>query len=350
MKRDTIPGAERTRSLPQQAPAGDESKYRLESSLGEGGMGSVFRIRDQDLDREVAAKALRPELAEDPAFVARFVEEARITGRLQHPNIVPVHDLGISDGIPYFTMMLVRGETLRQVIERLVEGDRETHRVFDWARRVAVLLQICDAVSYAHSRGVLHLDLKPENVMLGTYGEVQVMDWGLARNQAEASEGTTQGTPVYSAPEQMKGDALDQRTDVYGLAALAYELLSLRPPYEGDDLGQVIQQVLERDPQPVECYVHAYQGRVPRELSLVLERALKRDPEQRFPTVLDMRQQLHDYLAGQSPVVCVHTGFKRWVHRLLRLVDRHGKWVIVATLFWLLFPWFLLMALWLSAY
>jgi tetratricopeptide (TPR) repeat protein len=229
----------------------------LGKEIGRGGMGQVLQGCDLELGRELAVKILRPEYRGEAEAAQRFLEEARVCGRLQHPGVVPVHAVGrLPDGRPYFTMKLIRGQTLAGLLaERTSPGS-------DLLRIVQIFEQVCQTVAYAHSNGVIHRDLKPANVMVGAFGEVQVMDWGLAKQIAECGlhiaelktsssiphsairipqstmEGTVMGTPAYMAPEQARGEVgrLDERVDVFGLGAILSEILTGRPPF--DDLEQ----------------------------------------------------------------------------------------------------------------
>lgn len=338
-----------------EAAADPSPRYDLVDEIGEGGMGSVYRAHDHDLNRDVALKALRPELASDREYVARFLREAQATGQLEHPNIVPLHDLGLSaDGTPWFTMKLVRGESLEGLIGRLKAGDEEMHRRFSFARRLALIQEVCDALEYAHSQGVLHRDLKPSNVMLGPYGEVLVLDWGIAKRLGEeegapvqeaaaAAPGTTAaggfvGTLGFAAPEQIRGDRLDARIDVYALGALMYEFLALRPPFEEQEPAVLIPRVLNEDPPEADTWYHPVQGRVPREVALLMARAMARDPEARFQSPWELREAIQTYLDGTAEVVCVSTGMKRTVYLIARTIDNHPIPMVFLTAFLILLP------------
>jgi len=303
-------------------------RYQLVKPLGAGGMGEVFLARDAALDREVAVKTLQDAPPEQSSL---FLREARVLGSLEHPNIVPVHDAGHdSAGRPFITMQYVRGETLASVIERLRAGEPATHRQFTLQRRLRIVQQLCEALDYAHSRQVLHRDIKPANVMLGSFGEVIVVDWGLSALQGQAlSEEEAAGmTPAYAAPERISQDHCDVRSEVYSLGALAYELLALRPPFEGS-LPELLTAVLQKQPtSPDELRVPG-QSRVPVEVGYIVMRALSKNPEERQQSPLELAGDIQRFLEGEAPVVCVHTGFKRLVHAFARLLDNHGKLVIV---------------------
>jgi eukaryotic-like serine/threonine-protein kinase len=242
------------------ASVGDAGRYQLHGEIARGGMGVVLKGRDVDLGRDVAVKVLLEKHRDSPEMVRRFVEEAQIAGQLQHPGIVPVYELGrLLDGRLYIAMKLIRGRTLAALLAGRAEAGE------DRPRYLAVFEQLCQAMAYAHSCGVIHRDLKPSNVMVGGFGEVQVMDWGLAkvidrggvaderrslRSQAEiepvrtlrtsssadeSRAGSVLGTPDYMAPEQARGllDTLDERADVFGLGAILCEILTELPPYTG---------------------------------------------------------------------------------------------------------------------
>jgi len=260
----------------EHALPGGKGNYRLLGEIARGGMGVVLQGHDTDLGRDVALKVLHADLAGRPEVLQRFVEEAQIGGQLQHPGIVPVYELGLlSDERPFFTMKLVRGRTLAAVLAgRASPADDRRHLL-------EVFLAVCQTLGYAHSRGVIHRDLKPANIMVGAFGEVQVVDWGLAkvlaqdagageerpRNPIESGSapgdgaeagsgprslvGSVMGTPAYMPPEQAAGrvDRLDERADVFALGAILCEILTGRPPYDGDDTT-VLVHAMEGDLGP----------------------------------------------------------------------------------------------------
>ncbi len=256
--------ASRLTSFENQSRLADTSRYRLCGEIARGGMGVILKGRDLDLGRDLAIKILLDQRRDRPELVRRFIEEAQIGGQLQHPGIVPVHELGmLEDERPYFTMKLVRGRTLTSLLEA------RANLSDDRPRFLAIFEQVCQTIAYAHSRGVVHRDLKPSNIMVGSFGEVQVMDWGLAKvlktvaadesvpTQPGAEEGvqtvrhdsgvdisrlgSVLGTPAYMAAEQARGetDRVDERADVFGLGAILCEILTGRPPYVGPTAHEV---------------------------------------------------------------------------------------------------------------
>jgi eukaryotic-like serine/threonine-protein kinase len=244
-------------------------RYELFEELGRGGMGAVLRGRDPDLDRDLAVKVLLPGRADILEVRRRFVEEARIGGRLQHPGVVPVHELGCdANGSPFFTMKLVQGRTLADLLRSRPDP---TH---DLSRFLPIFEQVCQTVAYAHSRNVIHRDLKPQNIMVGAFGEVQLMDWGLAKRLGEpegtgsgetttglpsgadvnspadrTQAGTILGTPAYMAPEQARGlhDQVNERADVFALGAILCQILTGDPPYTAGGSVSVLEKACAGD-------------------------------------------------------------------------------------------------------
>jgi serine/threonine-protein kinase len=215
--------------VPGMVPVVD-GKYRVDAIIGRGGMGAVFRARDVRLERDVALKVVRRDLVDDPETRARFQREAQIVARLQHPAIVTVFDYGeLPDGAAFLVMEFVRGEDLRHLLKR--------ERTLSPTRTCALIGVVADGVDAAHRAGVLHRDLKPENILLADAGSPKVVDFGIAKvtgssAAAQVTHGATVvGTPAYMAPEQLRGDAVDRRADVYSLAVVTYEALTGRLPF-----------------------------------------------------------------------------------------------------------------------
>jgi len=293
-------GAERT-ALPPTDLAGHRGAERFQylGEIGKGGMGSVHSVRDPFLLRVTAMKVLSPRLLARPGEVERFLREARITAQLDHPNIVPVHEIGTdARGNFYFTMKKVDGRTLRAWIAEVREGVGQPARDPEALRAmVQAFLKICDAVAFAHSRGVIHCDLKPDNVMVGAFGQVYLMDWGLARVLSERQPaapdgsyppragGSPAGTPSFMSPEQAFGGDLDERTDVFGLGAMLYAILVGVPPFEADDVERALAEARERAVAFSADGAHAI---APRLREIVL-RATAREPVERYSSVLALR-------------------------------------------------------------
>jgi serine/threonine protein kinase len=308
-----------------------ESSRRYEHIrlLGRGGMGVVDQVWDHDLMRKLAVKRLHPERADRGMALRQFLWEARVTAYLDHPNIVPVHDLGLdANGDLYFTMKFVHGTSLDEMLGALARVEQASARGQDPTpvdeiitaehltalRRVRLFLDLCQAISYAHERGVLHRDLKPANVMLGQYGEVLIMDWGLAYPLPGATgEGLREllphqlwehkpnrpsGTPRYMSPEQIAGRPLDERSDIYSLGVILYELLTLRSPYSATDFTKLLLQVSDGDVRPLTKTAGAT---VPDALIDVVNRAMAKLPDQRYATVRELTEDIEAVLDGFAP-------------------------------------------------
>jgi serine/threonine protein kinase len=286
--------------------------------LGKGGMGVVDCVWDSDLLRELAVKRVRPELRADDRAVAMFLWEARVTAYLDHPNIVPVHDLGRSPaGDPYFAMKRVAGASFEDVLRTLRASDPDATVRWTLARRLRAIHQVCQAVAFAHRRGVLHRDLKPGNIMLGEAGEVMVMDWGLAipvpgeagdrlRTVVPGGVDTASaGTPLYMSPEQARGEALDERSDVYALGIILYELATLMRPYEGGP--DVIAQVSRGATRPV----REASPQLSAALAAVIECAIRPERGERYASVQDLADDLERVIDGKSPIAEHATGLRQ---------------------------------------
>jgi serine/threonine-protein kinase len=321
-------------------------RYEEGHLLGEGGMGVVVKANDRDLARSVAVKRLQPRKTA-PEQVDRFLREAQVTAQLEHPGVLPVHDVGIDEqGRFFYVMRLVPGdETLRRVIDRLRAGDEATHREFTGERRVRLILKLAEILAYAHSKGVVHRDVKPENIMLGQFGEVYLVDWGLAKisgisepQSAPAQppegehatrnmtrEGAIIGTPLYMAPEQARGEPATPASDVYALGAILYELLSLHhylePPARSTI--ELLDRLANGKRVPAELHFDGRNGRVPRFLSFICDRALQADPAKRYRTAKEFERALEDFIEGQGPITCPVTFQLRVLSLYMRALHRH---------------------------
>ena len=312
-----------------------EQKHDIGAIIAQGGMGAIVEAQDKLLRRKVAMKVMLATGADTD--VVRFIEEAQITGQLEHPNIVPVYEIGVDEQEQvFYTMKLVRGITLHQVLHLIETGVPESVAKFQLPALLTIFQKMCDALAFAHSKGVLHRDLKPANIMLGEYGEVLVMDWGLARatgrNEALGAEpsrtavrsarqdegaammtmaGMVIGTPQYMPPEQARGDVekFDARADIYSLGAILYHMLTLEPPISGDDVGQMLQSVAdgkvapqfastgERKVESTRALPHIPGGKIPEPLAAITRKAMAMQREDRYPTVKELQAAV---LAFQS--------------------------------------------------
>jgi PAS domain S-box-containing protein len=285
-------------------------RYSLTRLHASGGIGRIWLARDTAFGRNVALKELRPERAALATHRTRFLQEARITGQLEHPGIVPVYELALrsEDQQPFYTMRFVRGRTLSEAARAWHQTRVRTQReMLGLVPLLNAFVTVCNTIGYAHSRGVIHRDLKGENVVLGDYGEVVVLDWGLAKlvNRKEEPDdpsvvvddvssndlgltvqGQAMGTPAYMAPEQAAGrlDLIDRHTDIYGLGAILYEVLTGRPPFSGADMHEVLRKVREDQPLlPREQWAE-----VPPALEGICMRALAKSPSDRFASAVEL--------------------------------------------------------------
>ncbi len=280
-------------------------RYEEVSTLGQGGMGDVLLVHDKVMDRDVAMKRLRTARSESPEHIAALRREARIIGSLEHPAIIPVYDIGErDDGTTYYTMKLVDHTTLGEVVARLQIGDKETESRFGIRRLVGIFKQIAQGLQYAHGKGVVHRDLKPENILIGELGEVQVMDWGIAKrlsgSRPAGAEGLIVGTPAYMSPEQAAGQdsRVDSRSDIYSLGVMLYEVLALQRPYGGETGQQTLEAV--KNITPLSPVTVARERNVPPELADLAMRMLHKQPDDRPATMSEVADALERFLAGEE--------------------------------------------------
>jgi serine/threonine-protein kinase len=322
-------------------------RFRVVRPHAEGGLGQVSVARDEELNRDVALKEIKPQYADNAAARLRFVTEAEVTGGLEHPGIVPVYGLGcFADGRPFYAMRFVQGDNLQQAIERFHATDWSRHRASERQLALRGLLRrfvdVCNAVAYAHSRGVLHRDIKPANVLLGPYGETLLVDWGLAKvlqpheGQAVPTEGfwrpsgaevVTQagavvGTPAYMAPEQAGGGALGPAADVYGLGATLYHLLAGRAPFAAPHVLDILMRVVEGEYRPA----REVNPSVPAALSAVCQKAMALLPQDRYRSAKELAAEVDRWLADEPVAACREP----WPARLGRWARRHRPLVASA--------------------
>jgi serine/threonine protein kinase/formylglycine-generating enzyme required for sulfatase activity len=343
------------------ASASFSQRYAIETEIGRGGMGAVLRVVDHKLERPLAMKVILGQAAAartgetppvEPRQLARFLNEAKLTGQLDHPGIVPVHEVGVdAEGRAYFTMKLVKGQTLAEVFEKQSSGDA------DWStpRVLTVIERVCEAMAFAHERGVIHRDLKPANIMVGDFGEVYVMDWGLARKLGESEEiggaaaevdaelnaqlsltrdGAVLGTPAYMSPEQARGEiaTLGPQSDVYSLGAMLYQLIAGTPPHikkgERPTGAEVLSRVVTGPPKRL-----ASPTTRP-ELIAICEKALAHSASERYGSVRELAQDLNRFVSGRTVAAFDTSAWaetKQWVRRNKALAGALGAVVIVST-------------------
>jgi hypothetical protein len=276
-----------------------------EGEIGRGGTASVHRALDPSLRRRVAVKTLSDDLAASPRALRDFIQEAEITAQLEHPNIIPIHELAVGPSRASFSMRLIRGQTLLQAINAWSNLPDDAEALY---RILNVFLHVCDAVAFAHSRGVIHGDIKPANVMVGSYGEVYLVDWGIASliptssgeepvsvSSERHTRSGVRGTPAFMAPEQAKGvlEAIDERTDVFGLGALLYFILCGHPPFAGTTSGETLTRAragLYVDPERSE------RGKSMPALCRIVRRAMSTAPADRHANAVELQEDVRGFL------------------------------------------------------
>jgi eukaryotic-like serine/threonine-protein kinase len=316
------------------------ARFRILRFHREGGLGRVYVARDEELGREVALKEIRPDMVAEADLRGRFVLEAEINGGLEHPGIVPVYSLGTyGDGRPFYAMRFVEGDSLKEAIESYhKEHPRPEPTAVEFRKLLGRFVDVCEAIAFAHSKGVLHRDLKPHNVMLGRYGETLLIDWGLAKATGRrepvgpnaAGEATlvppsgsghaptlgVLGSPPFMSPEQATGaaDSLGPATDVYGLGAILFALLTGKPPVEGG----TIDEILDRVRRGAIRLPRSLNPNIPRALEAVCLKALAPQPADRYPTAMALAEEVEHWLADE-PVMAWHEPLslraRRWARR-----------------------------------
>lgn len=329
----------------------DESRYHFtnENFMVAGGEKTISKVYDSQADRYVAIA--RPRKRETRSDMEQFLREARLTAKLQHPNILPVYEIGLDgEGIPYFVMRLLTGEGLRQIVHRQKDNEDDYREKYPMDRLLSIFLDVCDAVTYAHSRGVLHLDIKPSNVRVGRHGQTILYDWGLAKvvggdetqldDDAEEFDsdvlndmtlsGMMKGTPGYMAPEQTVAKGfVSTRADVYALGALLYFILTGRVPVKGDTVQEIVRNT--REGRILNPRVRLPASKVSTSLAAVSLKALSLDPSNRYGTAKELADEVTRYLRGYAT-----RAERAGLFKQLQLYGRrHNKMLTVALLFFI---------------
>lgn len=269
-------------------------RYEIEELLGQGGMSSVYRAYDHNLRRTVAVKMIHPHLSTDPNFISRFEEEAASVAQLRNPNIIQVYDFASEDNTYYMVLEFVPGETLEDSLDRLQKQGRRME-IKDAARYVA---NICDALEYAHTRGLIHRDVKPANIMLDVQGQAILMDFGIAKivgGKQHTATGAVVGTALYMSPEVIKGEQVDKRADIYALGVTLFEILAGQPPFKADSAMTVLMMHVN-DPIPD---LKQLNQDIPDEMVAIVQKALAKDRNTRYQSAADLAQALRSF---DSPI------------------------------------------------
>ena len=293
-------------------------RYEILEMLGEGGMGAVYKARDRELTRTVALKVIRPDLVRNPAIVERFKQELRLSHQVTHKNVIRIYDLGEGEGVKFITMEYIEGKDLRALIrEKKKLAPEET---------VNVIQQVCQALDAAHSVGVIHRDLKPQNIMQDGSGRVVVMDFGLARTlqgDGMTQTGALVGTMEYMSPEQALGKVLDQRSDIFALGLIFYELLTSNKPFVAEsDIASLVKRTQERA-----IPVSDVDGQIPGALSGIVSKCLEQDPDARFASIQELLEEIEVWQGKRTPSGRSIVAPQKATQTDEFLAEKHWKWL-----------------------
>jgi serine/threonine protein kinase len=298
-------------------------RYIVRDELARGGMGVIYVVYDQDLRRTTAMKVIPPQVVHQEQKIGAFVSESRITAQLEHPNIVPVHEIGVieENGCPYYTMKLIQGEPLKTIIHCIADEEPSYVQMYNRYKMLDIFVKVCNAVAYAHSHGVIHRDIKPGNIMVGKFGEVLLMDWGLAKyidaedntafedaedssqiiehNPTKTENGVIKGSLAYIAPEQVFGDttALDKQTDIFLLGSTLYQIFTYFAPYDGDNMIEILHKaercdyVLPSEKNP--------RAQIPKALEQIILKAMAPVKANRYASVEGLIADIEAFCTGK---------------------------------------------------
>ncbi|MDP7033590.1 MAG: tetratricopeptide repeat protein, partial [Planctomycetota bacterium] len=347
----------------------DIGRYQNIQPLARGGIGQVLSAYDPYLDRTVAIKILHPDRKSAHAQIVRFRQEARISGGLDHPTIVTIHDMGqLPDGAYYFIMKLVSGESLGQILRNIHQNVRQRGVSHDGTPLLGTFQKVCDAIAFAHAHGVVHRDLKPDNLMRGAYGEVLVMDWGIAKkidapgfSQSDAPtdsepqaqipssidplqtlDGAVVGTPSYMSPEQAEGriEDIGPRSDIYCLGIILYQILALDPPFSGSHPAQILFRIAAGKFLPPSR--RSPTAHIPRELEAVVLKAMAREPHNRYQSVPELQEDIQAYLDGRTLGALTYGPLQRlskWIARNRKTFTGAAAEFLLAVMFFGILLW-----------
>ncbi|WP_161602550.1 serine/threonine-protein kinase [Tautonia marina] len=344
---ETIPFESGSESAPSNGRGGPfvpPQRYEILELHETGGLGLIWKARDTVIGREVALKTLRPDRAATETARSRFVREAQVTGQLEHPSIVPLYDLSSSGDDPFYVMRFISGRTLSQVSAEY-HRRRQADQVgpLDLVSLLDAFVGVCRAVAFAHRHDVLHRDLKGQNVVVGEFGEVFLLDWGLAKHVGDlvdpvgaasidgglggedTAPGSAVGTPGYMAPEVARGAGSTKQSDIYGLGAVLYSLLTGKAPYSGSSVNEVLRKILATDPEPI----RSINPQVPPPLEAICQKAMARTPDDRYDSAEEVATEVRRWLADE-PVTAYA---EPWGIRLARWARRRKTTVIAVAIF-----------------
>jgi serine/threonine protein kinase len=301
------------------------NRYMGQKKLGEGNFGIVWEAVDQDIGRNVAIKTFKFDAEQGKRAL---MEEIKVAGHLEHPGIPPIYDIGLDcEGRYYFIMKYLQGEPLSDIINKLRNGDPQTHERFPFERRVDLIIQLLRIIKASHQAQMLHRDIKPDNMIIGPSDELMLIDWGIALNLKESNgEGTISGTPLYMAPEQAMMKGLSEQSDLYSVGAVFYELMTLQVPIplQGvKSLHEVIEKIVKHIPVSPDTIAHPHQSFMPVQYREVINKAIQKNPLDRFANADDMLKELKESNQGHINVVCMRTKMVRDTNALMRWVDQN---------------------------